>query len=256
MFEFAKQNDRQNTMKHFASLLLSVMVHAAILCVIVTVPLIFCNTLHPGDLLTWMIAPPPLPPAISPPAPRFSSSPGTKAGGGHAARASFEFIAPRSIPVGIVPAPSSGDLFLDGPGDGLGNGPGGGGDVIGSGPSPVAHLLPKEKPQILEPPPPPIERVVKIPVSVPSNLQGAKLIYKVVPVYPDLARRAHVSGTVTLMALIDEEGNVAEIKVLSGHLLLNDEAIKAVKQWKYSPTVLNGEPMPVRATVNVIFTFQ
>jgi len=91
---------------------------------------------------------------------------------------------------------------------------------------------------------------------VPSDLQAAKLIYKVVPVYPPLARVAHVSGTVMLMAIIDEEGNVADIKILSGHALLKDAAVQAVKQWKYSPTVLNGEPMPVQANVNVIFALQ
>jgi periplasmic protein TonB len=260
MFEFAKQNDRPNTMKYFTSLLLSVMVHAAILCVIVTVPLIFSNTLHPEDLLTLLIAPS-QPAPISPPAARVSSSLGTKAGGGHAARATAEFTAPKLMPVGIVPAPPSSDLVLDGLRDGLRDGPGNGlggvGDIIGDdGSSPVAHLLLKEKLPILEPLTPPIDKSVKKVVLIPSNIQGAKLIYKVVPVYPNLARIAHVSGTVTLMALIDEEGNVADLKVLSGHLLLTDAAVQAVKQWKYSPTVLNGEPVPVQATVNVIFTLQ
>jgi protein TonB len=55
---------------------------------------------------------------------------------------------------------------------------------------------------------------------------------------------------------VDEEGNVSEIKVESGHPLLRDSAVQAVKQWKYSPTLLNGEPVPVIATVTVIFNLR
>jgi protein TonB len=73
------------------------------------------------------------------------------------------------------------------------------------------------------------------------------------PPYPDLAKRARVSGKVILVVTVDEEGNVAECRVTSGHPLLNDAALNAVKQWKYSPTLLNGEPVPVIANVTVIF---
>jgi protein TonB len=52
---------------------------------------------------------------------------------------------------------------------------------------------------------------------------------------------------------VDEEGSVSTLKVLSGHPLLVDAALQAVKQWRYSPTVMNGEPVPVIATVTVIF---
>jgi protein TonB len=257
MFEFAKQNDRQNTMKYFASMLLSVTVHAAVLCMIVTVPLIFCNTLHPGDVLTWMLAPPQQAPVL-PTAPSYSSSPGSGngAGKGHAASVVAPFTAPLQTPVGVVIGPPTDDIFVPGMPGGTGDG-GGGGDrdgVIG-GPSPVAHLLSKEKIQTPEPPAPP-EKKVKIVPSVPSIIQGAKLIYKVVPVYPELARRAHVSGTVILTALIDEEGNVVDLSIQSGNILLTDAAVQAVKQWKYSPTILNGEPVSVRANVNVIFSLQ
>jgi periplasmic protein TonB len=257
MFEFSKQNNRPNTMKYFASLLLSVMVHAVILCVIVTVPLIFCNTLHPGDLLTILIAPPHTAPVL-PAALRFSPSPGigNGTGTGQATKAVAPFTEPIKIPDGIVLAPTSDDLFVPGiPGNRGGGEVGDPFGVIG-GPSPVAHLLKNDTPQNLEPPAPPVDSTDKKVVLVPSVIQGAKLIYKVVPVYPNLARIARVSGTVTLMALIDEEGNVADLKVMSGHLLLTAAAVQAVNQWKYSPTVLNGEPVSVQATVNVIFTLQ
>jgi protein TonB len=82
---------------------------------------------------------------------------------------------------------------------------------------------------------------------------GSKLIRRVDPVYPELAKRARVSGRVTLQVTVDEAGHVTDAKVVSGHPLLNDAAVTAVKQWKYSPTLLNGAPVPVMATVTVVF---
>ena len=91
---------------------------------------------------------------------------------------------------------------------------------------------------------------------VGGNVQESKLIKKIEPVYPELAKRARVSGTVILTVTVDEEGSVADIKVLKGHPLLDDSAVAAVRQWKYSPTLLNGEPVPVIATVTVIFNLR
>ena len=81
----------------------------------------------------------------------------------------------------------------------------------------------------------------------------SQLIRKVEPEYPELARRARVQGVVILVVTVDEEGNVADIKVSRGHPMLNEAAERAVRQWKYSPTLLNGEPIPVIATVTVNF---
>jgi protein TonB len=61
---------------------------------------------------------------------------------------------------------------------------------------------------------------------------------------------------VLLQVLVDEQGNVADVKILRGHPLLNQAAVEAVKQWKYSPTLLNGEPVPVVATVTVNFVLR
>jgi protein TonB len=76
------------------------------------------------------------------------------------------------------------------------------------------------------------------------------------PVYPELAKRARVQGRVILVVTVDEEGNVSDIRVSSGHPLLDEAALTAVRQWKYSPTLLNGEPVPVIATVTVIFNLK
>ena len=87
-------------------------------------------------------------------------------------------------------------------------------------------------------------------------MQEYKLIRKIDPVYPELAKRARVTGRVILIVTVDEEGAVSDIRISSGHPLLNDAAVTAVKQWRYSPTLLNGEPVPVTATVTVFFNLK
>jgi protein TonB len=105
-------------------------------------------------------------------------------------------------------------------------------------------------------PPPPPKPVKREALRVGGNVQESKLIRKVEPVYPELAKRARVSGVVILVVTVDEEGNVTDVKVNKGHALLNEAAVNAVRQWKYSPTTLNGEPVPVIATVTVIFNLK
>jgi protein TonB len=95
--------------------------------------------------------------------------------------------------------------------------------------------------------------VKREPIRVGGNVQESKRIRYMEPIYPELAKRARVQGKVILIVTIDEEGNVTDIRVTSGHPLLNPAAVSAVTQWKYSPTLLNGEPVPVIA--NVIVTF-
>jgi protein TonB len=88
---------------------------------------------------------------------------------------------------------------------------------------------------------------------VGGNVQESKILRRVDPVYPELAKRARVEQMVMLEVNVDEEGNVASVRVMKGHPLLDQAAVDAVKQWKYSPTLLNNEPVPVIATVTVIF---
>jgi protein TonB len=80
------------------------------------------------------------------------------------------------------------------------------------------------------------------------------LINRVTPVYPPLARQTRISGTVRLHALIAKDGTVQQLEVMSGHPLLVQAALDAVKQWRYRPTLLNGEPVEVDTTIDVIFT--
>jgi protein TonB len=87
-----------------------------------------------------------------------------------------------------------------------------------------------------------------------SRCQGAKLIKRVEPTYPPLARQTRISGTVRLHAIIGKDGAVQEVEVVSGHPLLLQAAMNAVKQWVYQPTLLDGKPVKVDTTVDVIFS--
>ncbi len=101
-------------------------------------------------------------------------------------------------------------------------------------------------------PPPPKESPKRIRVG--GQVQTAKLVNKVTPLYPALAKQARIQGTVRLQAIIAKDGSVVELQVVSGHPLLVQAALDAVRQWRYHPTLLNGEPVEVVTTVDVIFT--
>jgi len=101
-------------------------------------------------------------------------------------------------------------------------------------------------------PPPP--RPVQGRIKQGGNVTAASLINKVNPVYPPLARQTRISGTVRLHAIIGKDGSIQQLEVLSGHPLLQQSALDAVRQWRYRPTLLNGEPVEVDTTIDVIFS--
>ncbi len=90
-------------------------------------------------------------------------------------------------------------------------------------------------------------------VRVASELQQAKLLSSSMPLYPVLAKRGRVEGTVRLTATIDKEGKVEKLETVSGHPILEQAAVEAVKKWRYRPTILNGEPVEVVTTIDVVF---
>ena len=92
------------------------------------------------------------------------------------------------------------------------------------------------------------------PMIVPPCIQQRRLIYRVSPVYPKLAKQAHIQGTVKLAALIDEDGVVARLKLISGHPLLVKAAFDAAKQWRYLPSTRNGVPVAVTTIIEITFT--
>lgn len=74
------------------------------------------------------------------------------------------------------------------------------------------------------------------------------------PIYPQLAKQAHIEGTVVLHAIIAKDGTISNLQFISGHPLLMKAAIDAVRQWQYKPTLLNGESVEVDTTITVVFT--
>lgn len=109
---------------------------------------------------------------------------------------------------------------------------------------------------IAKPPPPTVAPVVKKAASrvrVSASVQEARLVYQVKPVYPPLARAARISGTVVLQATIGKDGAIQNLQLWSGHPLLTQAALAAVAQWRYRPTLLNGEPVEVATQIMVNF---
>ena len=93
------------------------------------------------------------------------------------------------------------------------------------------------------------------PAHISSVLAAGLLVQKVLPVYPPIARAAHVEGTVVLAAMISRYGAIENLRVVSGPPMLQQSALDAVEQWRYRPYKLNGEPVAVETTINVIFSF-
>jgi periplasmic protein TonB len=117
------------------------------------------------------------------------------------------------------------------------------GTTIGNGP-----VLPEDPP----PAPKPVQSLFK----VGQGVREPKRISGLPPEYPVIARNAHVQGVVMLEAVINERGEVGRIKVLKSAPLLDQAAITAVQQWRYTPTLLNGVPVSVLMTITINFTLQ
>ena len=145
-------------------------------------------------------------------------------------------MAPVEVPQEIKPEEGL-DLGVEGgvPGGVEGGVPGG---VVGG----VVGGLP-------DAPPPPAQAAVR----VGGQIKEPKKLKNVAPSYPDIAKQARVQGVVILECTISPQGKVTDVKVLRGIPLLDQAAIDAVRQWVYTPTLLNGVPVPVIMTVTVNF---
>jgi protein TonB len=207
--------------------------NSSIVLALILVPLIYPEAL-PRQAMAFLIAVPP-PPAATPP---VTPHPVARTSLGSSAAVEDRFTAPSRIPINIAmirdsgPAPSGPIGNLD-----AGTVPGGIGDPFGHQPAPrVFHAAPAG------------------PVHVTSELASGLLIRKVIPHYPELARTMHAEGTVSLTATIAKDGTIANLRVVSGPPVLQQAALDAVSQWRYRPYLLNGQPVDVETTVNVIFT--
>jgi protein TonB len=217
------------------SVILSGIVQALILGVLILIPLIYTEALPKAMLSTLLIAPPPPPPPPPPPAP-------VKTIVKPVARLiqSGKLVQPRAIPKEVA-------VFKEAelPPDVINNaGQQGGvfGGIPGQGMVSAA----------IAPPPPKPTAPARIKQG--GNVTAASIITQTRPVYPALARQARIQGNVVLHAIIDKDGKVAQLEVISGHPLLVQSALDAVKQWRYKPTLLNGDPVEVDTTITVTFT--
>ncbi len=219
--------------------------HIAILAAFIIVPLYTTGTINLGEHkeipLVAPPPPPPAPPAGAPVAPHVVHT---------RARMTYtlqELTAPKAIPKtisqerGEAPPPDLSAVAGGVPGGVAGGQIGGviGGVIGGTGTT--------------APTPPPAPRAVPKIVHVGGALKAPRQTSSVDPEYPALARHVHLSGTVVIDAVIDEHGNVVQARVVSGHPLFLPEALKAVLQWKYEPTTLNGQPVSVELEVQVHF---
>jgi protein TonB len=91
---------------------------------------------------------------------------------------------------------------------------------------------------------------------VGGQVESARLIFQPRPEYPPLAKMARIQGVVKLDALISKDGTIEQLKAISGHPLLVHAAMTAVQQWRYQPTLLNGEAVEVATEIDVNFTLQ
>jgi periplasmic protein TonB len=217
---------------------LSLLVHAVALAAIVVAQLFAVGTLPtPRQPLIFdesrivHLADITLPPTPSPLRHSGSSS---------AAPASAIAPAPIVAPTGVAPETATQGVATMADLSGIEHtGAGGGGvDTIGR----VERPAP--------PPPPPT------PIRLHEGMQPPRKIVAVAPAYPALARVARVEGVVILEAVIDAHGRVESVRVLRSIATLDQAAVEAVRQWRFTPTLLNGEPVPIVMTVTVNFTLK
>jgi protein TonB len=221
------------------TVVLSMVAQVLFLGILILIPLIYTEALPKTMMSTLLVAPPPPPP---PPPPPVAAQIVKVKPQVHLMDAG-KLVAPKVIPkdVKIIKeeAPDMNAGMAGGvPGGVAGGSMGGviGGVIGGMGGAP--------------PPPKPVASRIR----QGGSVQAALLINRVQPVYPPLARQTRIAGTVRLHALISKQGTVESLEVLSGHPLLVRAAMDAVQQWKYKPTLLNGEPVEVDTTIDVIFS--
>ena len=219
--------------------------------VMILIPLIWTEVLPKASLATLLTAPAPPPPPPPPPPP----APVVKVV--HVAPRQFNgntLQAPREIPkqVAMITEDALPPAAIGGVVGGVPGGiPGG---VMGGVTSSIGMAPP--------PPPPPPPKVVEKPKEtgpqrVSSGVQAAKLVKKVQPSYPAIAKQARIQGSVVLQAFIAKDGTVQQLKMMSATSpLLVQAAMDAVKQWVYQPTLLNSEPVEVLTEITVNFTLQ
>jgi periplasmic protein TonB len=226
--------------KRLSTTILSFTLQVFLICILILIPLIYTDALPKQQLMTFLVAPPPPPPPPPPPA----AAP-VKVVKIASEMVNGQLRTPTKIPQKIQMIKEEEqppDLGAGGvPGGVPGGIPGGSaGGVIGG----ILSSQPVAVPKVAAP-----QRV-----RVSQGVSNGLLIKKVQPAYPPLARQARIQGTVVLHAEISKEGTIQNLQLISGHAMLAPAAIEAVKQWRYKPYLLNGEPVAVETEVIVNFS--
>jgi protein TonB len=238
VLDFGQQKKRQS----FATVT-SFILNCLAISVLLIMPLAFPESLPKGQLLMFLVAPPPPPPPPAAAVERVVRQIQTDM------LNTGQLRTPGRIPQRVQmikeddappPMPSVGGVVGGVPG-GIPGGQLGG--VIGGIVNATSNAaIPKFVP------------VTPQRVRISQGVTRGLLIQKMEPQYPPLARAARVQGEVLLSAIIDANGQITNFQLVSGHPMLVPAAIAAVKQWRYKPYLLNGQPVEVETTITVIFS--
>ena len=227
----------------------SLLFQCSLVGVLLLIPLLFTEVLPRQQLMTILAAPPPPPP---PPLPAGPDSASRKVVKVASDISNGQLRTPTRIPKKVqiikedeapLPVMSAGGVVGGVPG-GIPGGQLGGviGGIISSTSSIAA--VPKLAPKSSMP----VQRV-----RVSQGVVKGLLMNRVEPTYPAVAREARIHGEVVLTAVIDKDGNIENLQLVRGHPMLAPAAINAVKQWRYKPYLLNGQPVEVETTITVNF---
>jgi len=227
--------------KRGATTLLSFILQVFLIGVLVLIPLLFTEALPKQQLMTFLVAPPPPPPPPPPPA----ATPVKVVKQIQSDVVNGQLRTPTRIPEKVqmikeeeAPPVMATSGVVGGVPGGVPGGQMGGviGGIISSAPVAVPKVATPQR------------------VRVSQGVTQGLLIRKVQPNYPPLARQARIQGAVQLQAEISKEGTIENLRLISGHPMLAPAAIEAVKQWRYKPYILNGEPVEVETQITVNFT--
>jgi protein TonB len=221
---------------------LSFVLQVLLVGILILIPLIYTEALPKTQLMTFLVAPPPPPPPPPPPA----AAPVKVVKQIQSDIINGQLRTPTKIPEKVqmikeeeAPPPmmASGGVVGGVPG-GVPGGQMGGviGGIISSAPVAVPKAATPQR------------------VRVSQGVSQGLLIRKIQPAYPPLARQARIQGQVLLQAVISKDGSIENLRLISGHPMLAPAALDAVKQWKYKPYFLNGEPVEVETQITVIFS--
>jgi periplasmic protein TonB len=235
MFEQLVVSHKMPKTRRRSSVAFAIAIQLLIVAVLIVVPLMFTEALPKTMLTTFLTAPPPpAPPPPPPPAAKQVQRPKLAQ-----VVTTHALVAPTMVPKKIEAVNEPAPTVETNTGDGLPGGTGSTlGSLIGNGP----------------PPPPPPKQSTPQRIHVGGNVEAAKLVDKVTPEYPPIAKSAHISGTVVLHAVISKDGTVQQLKYVSGPALLMTAAMNAVREWRYRPTELNGQPVEVDTTIQVVYS--